>query len=106
MKGITVQELKNRISENRNTEILIDVRTEAEYNESHIVNARNIPLQEIKEAIESLRTFKTVFVQCRSGGRSAQACDTLVRAGIPAVNVEGGIIAWESAGFPTSSEVM
>jgi rhodanese-related sulfurtransferase len=39
-------------------------------------------------------------VQCRSGGRSARATDFLLQEGFQAVNMAGGILAWEEADYP------
>jgi len=40
-----------------------------------------------------------LLVICRSGGRSAMACQLI---GAQAINVEGGMLAWVTAGLPTS----
>lgn len=52
---------------------------------------------ELTEAIEDGRR---VHVMCRVGGRSAQVTQYLVRQEIDAVNIDGGMQAWEGAGRP------
>lgn len=83
---------------------LIDVRTPVEYRELHAEPARNIPLDKLDPAalIHSHNGCpqKPLYLICRSGGRSRQACDVLVKAGYTnVINVEGGTMAWESSGL-------
>ncbi len=52
--------------------IVIDVRTEEEYNTGHVVGALNIPYDEIDEHVD-LDKNKTILVYCKSGNRSGTA---------------------------------
>lgn len=83
---------------------LIDVRTPVEYREVHVPFARNVPLDRLDpEAVKRERTAPPgdpVYVVCRSGGRGQQACEALAAAGLSALNVEGGTLAWADAGLP------
>lgn len=81
---------------------LIDVRTPAEFGEVHVDFARNIPLDRLDaKEVKALAADGTVYVICRSGGRSRQACEKLSAAGLgKVVSVEGGTAACESAGLP------
>ena len=83
---------------------LLDVRTPAEFQEVHVEFARNVPLDRLDpKAIQGERTgnAEPLYVICRSGGRSKQACQTLLAAGLPqVVSVEGGTLACEAAGLP------
>jgi rhodanese-related sulfurtransferase len=84
---------------------LIDVRTPAEFQEVHVAFARNVPLdrldpQAIQRAPNS-RADAPLYVICRSGSRSKQACEKLAAAGLGnVINVEGGTLACEAAGLP------
>lgn len=60
--------------------VIIDVRTKEEFNESHLVNALNIPYNEIDESI-NIDKEVVVFVYCRSGNRSNIAKNTLQSLG-------------------------
>lgn len=60
--------------------IIVDVRTEDEYEESHLVGAINIPYDEINEYI-NLDKGKVIFVYCKSGNRSGIAFNTLTDLG-------------------------
>jgi rhodanese-related sulfurtransferase len=83
---------------------LIDVRTPAEFQEVHVPFARNVPLESLDP--EQLRAAQkrvpeaTVYLICRLGHRGEQACAKLKAAGVNAVNIEGGTLAWDAAGLP------
>ena len=76
--------------------IILDVRTEEEYNEGHIKGAILIPDYEISEKAESILTDKNelILVYCRSGRRSKLASAELVRLGYTNVKEFGGILDW------------
>jgi molybdopterin-guanine dinucleotide biosynthesis protein A len=79
-------------------EPLFDVRQPDEYEEAHAPGARLIPLGEVPDRLDEFPTDRTVYVICKSGGRSAQAVEHLRASGIDAVNVDGGTMAWIEAG--------
>lgn len=79
--------------------IMLDVRTEEEYNNGIIPSAINIDIRqeaEFMEAIQALDPSKNYYVYCRSGMRSANACEIMKDEGIPNVfNLLGGILEWK-----------
>ncbi len=88
---------------NHNDGIMVDVRSIAEFNKGHVVNAINIPLNGFAKQIQQLEKYKDkpIIVACRSGSRSAMACKMLMKAGFQDVhNLRGGMMAWQSAGLP------
>ena len=76
--------------------IILDVRTEPEYDELHICGATLIPDYEIAERagteIPDMSTL--IFVYCRSGVRSERAANTLIGMGYTNVYDIGGILSW------------
>lgn len=73
--------------------ILLDVRTEEEYSETHIEGCTNLPLQKIEMATSIISDKnKPLFVYCRSGVRSAKAVAILKKMGYTNVNDIGGIL--------------
>ena len=76
--------------------IILDVRTEEEYNEGHIAGALLLPLAEVEaRAAEVLPDkAKAVLVYCRSGRRSALAAQALTQLGYSNVYDLGGINSW------------
>jgi len=83
---------------------LIDVRSLMEFYEFHAVGALSAPLDTLnpKAIMESRGTRATepLYIICRTGGRSSQACQMFEKAGYTnVVNVDGGTLAWEKAGL-------
>lgn len=84
---------------------LIDVRTPVEFREVHLQIARNVPLDQLDpKAVMQARNGsgdEPLYVVCKSGGRSQQACEKFMRAGFAnVVNVGGGTTACVEAGLP------
>lgn len=76
--------------------ILLDVRTPQEYREGHIPESRNVPLQEIDKVDKVVQNKDVpVYVYCRSGARSRQASDALLKMGYRQVKDLGGIISYK-----------
>lgn len=80
---------------------IIDVRSPAEFESSHIPGAYNVPLDTLGEHREEIRTHleEPVVLVCRSGMRAQQAERALAEVGMSNVHVlGGGMSAWERAG--------
>lgn len=77
---------------------LVDVRQPGEYQEGHIPGARLLPLPEIEDHLDELRSTPNLIFYCRSGARS-QAAASLVQEALPSqtriLNMTGGFLAWE-----------
>ncbi|MFI6941484.1 rhodanese-like domain-containing protein [Streptomyces sp. NPDC050418] len=86
------------------SDFLVDVREDDEWQAGHAAHAMHIPISEFVarygELTEAAPQDGRVNVICRSGGRSAQVTMYLVQQGIDAVNVDGGMEAWHAAGRP------
>ena len=83
--------------------IIIDVRDDSEVTDGVIMGSKHIPLANLTTRIGELEKFKSapIIVYCRTGNRSGGACKTLTTAGFDNVNnLEGGIMAWETASLP------
>ncbi|MET8699262.1 rhodanese-like domain-containing protein [Kitasatospora sp. NPDC058032] len=81
---------------------LLDVREQDEWDAGHVDGALHIPIGEVVARIGELPDEK-LYVLCRVGGRSAQVVQYLVQNGRDAVNVDGGMYAWDGAGRPMVS---
>ena len=84
---------------------LIDVRTPVEYREVHLQIAQNIPLDQLDAAaltqVRNRLADRSLYVICRSGSRSKQACKKFLKAGFSnVVNIKGGTMACVEAGLP------
>lgn len=83
--------------------IILDVRTPEEVNGGFISGASTINFydDDFSEKINLIQKDKPIYVYCKSGGRSGQAADVLVKNGFAKVyNLKGGIMAWDNSGFP------
>jgi rhodanese-related sulfurtransferase len=77
---------------------LVDVREPDEWETGHAPTAYSLPMSQINERIGELPQDATLLIMCHSGGRSARVTEALTQAGYNAINVEGGITAWNAAG--------
>lgn len=94
MKEISVEELKSKIDNNEDFQ-LIDVRETFEYEVSNL-DGENIPLASVLLEKDKISRDKPVVVHCRSGKRSAQAIMLLEKDGYDNLsNLVGGILAWK-----------
>jgi len=92
--NITTDELKKRLRD-KNVQF-IDVRTPMEYQQYHIKQFKNIPLQRLRKECETLDRDKEVVLICRSGSRSMRAARILKGKGFTKItNVVGGINHWQ-----------
>ncbi len=79
---------------------LLDVRQPEEYREGHIPGATLIPLGSLPGKLNQLPRDREIICVCRSGNRSHSATRQLKAAGLNAVNLQGGMIAWTRHGLP------
>ena len=93
--NITAQEAK-QIMDSQEGYIILDVRTQEEYDDGHIPGAILIPNTQIEDRAEEVLTDKNqlILVYCRSGRRSKLAAEALVELGYTNIKEFGGIIDW------------
>lgn len=85
---------------------IIDLRSAEAFGRGHIVNARNVPMDELGARMEKLGRLKDkpVVTVCDAGITSSRALATLKAAGFDSVyNLKGGMNAWTQAGMPVVS---
>ena len=80
--------------------LVVDVRTQQEWDEYHIPNTTLIPLDELPNRLNELPKDKEIVVICHSGNRSKQGRDILRNAGYNAASTNGGLLAWIDKGYP------
>jgi rhodanese-related sulfurtransferase len=96
-RGIGPEEADSLV---RSGAVLLDVREHSEWEAGHAPDARHVPLGTLEGKLGALPRDRCVVVVCRSGFRSARATALLARSGFDAVNLNGGMKAWASAGLP------
>ncbi|MFI6640506.1 rhodanese-like domain-containing protein [Streptomyces sp. NPDC050504] len=88
--------------------LVLDVRENDEWAAGHVEGALHVPMSDFVarfgEVTDAVADGRTAYVMCRVGGRSAQVTQYLVQQGIDAVNIDGGMLAWDGAGRPMVSE--
>lgn len=100
--SLDVEKFDTFITQRENV-VILDVRTQEEYDEGHLSGARLINVNSSDFMAVALRTLpqdKVLAVYCRSGRRSAKAARMLVEAGWRVVNLKGGYMAWTAADKP------
>ncbi|MBN1983958.1 MAG: FAD-dependent oxidoreductase [Chitinivibrionales bacterium] len=75
----------------------IDVRSAAEYEARHLENSRNIPLEQLRGAIQTLPRDRPVVTLCATGKRSYFAARILMHNGFTPISLDGGITAFRAA---------
>lgn len=75
---------------------LVDVREVDEFESLHLEGARNLPLSQLADTYEQLDKDQIYYVICKSGMRSARACQFLAEQGYDVINVQGGMTAFEN----------
>jgi rhodanese-related sulfurtransferase len=84
--------------------VLLDVREDDEWQAGHAPEAVHVAMGQVAERVGELPAGRTVVCICRVGGRSASVAGALAGAGYDVRNVEGGMLAWELAGLPVTTD--
>jgi rhodanese-related sulfurtransferase len=101
-KSVDVATVRTRVDSN-SAPLLVDVRTPAEFESSHIPGAINLPLQRVDAHLERIVTDAggRLVLVCRSGHRARQCQEKLAAAGLAdTVVMDGGMNAWEAQSAP------
>jgi len=90
------------------TVVVVDVRSQEEYNEGHIDGVScliDVQKEDFEtKALATLPKDKTIAVYCRSGRRSKTAAGVLASNGYTVLDLDGGFLAWEKAEKPVAKE--
>lgn len=103
---LTPVEVQNLITAD-STVVILDVRTPAEFvgELGHIKGAILVPVQELDKRVGELAGYKKnhrVIAVCRSGHRSQQAVSILKASGFDAIDMAGGMNAWNGEKLPVT----
>lgn len=92
---------------NHDNAVVVDVRTESEFQSGHILNAIHIPLGAFESRMNELDKYKErpIVMSCQSGNRSGKAISILKKRGFDKIyNLTGGIMAWQNASLPLTKK--
>ena len=95
--AVTVDQLPDPLPEDL---VVLDVREPIEWQQAHVPGSLHIPLMDLPTRIGEVPADGQVLVVCAVGARSARAVQFLVQHGHDAVNLDGGLVEWQSAGRP------
>lgn len=101
--GVLAVEPTQAVKLINNDAVVIDIRSAEAFGRGHIVNAKNIPSDELDAKQDSLRQYqnKPVIVVCDAGVTSTRAVNSLRKSGFEsAYGLKGGMSAWTQAGLP------
>jgi rhodanese-related sulfurtransferase len=101
VKILTTNEATQLI--NREDAEVVDIRSQNEFKNGHIINAKNISLQELPEQFNKLRknSGKGIIFYCANGSLSLKEAQKLMRQGEEMIYcLKGGITSWKNANLP------
>jgi len=101
--GITNLEPQQAVKLINADAIVIDLRSADAFARGHIVNAKNIPLDQLEASSDKIERWKSkpIIAVCESGVSSTRAVATLRKSGIESVyGLRGGISAWTQENMP------
>ena len=75
---------------------VLDVREVEEFETLHLEGAQNLPLSQLADTYDQLDKDLLYYVICKSGVRSARACQFLAEQGYDVINVQGGMMTFEN----------
>ncbi len=87
--------------------LVLDIRDEADFKRGHVINAVNMPLNQMEKRINEISKFKNkpVIAVCETGMRSQRASKVLKKHGFETLhNLGGGMGAWTKANMPVASK--
>lgn len=101
IRAIDVAEMVTLI--NNESAVVIDVRSDAEFNNGHILNSVNVPASELTGRMNSLKSNQEHphVVVCETGNAAAKPCSQLKENGFSQVyRLAGGLAAWKDQNYP------
>ncbi len=104
--GILAVDPNSAVKLINNDALVIDLRSAESFGRGHIVNARNIPFDELSARLDKIEKYKDkpVVAVCDAGITSNRAVTTLRSSGFEsAYGLKGGMNAWSQAGLPVVS---
>nr|WP_227997875.1 rhodanese-like domain-containing protein [Nocardia australiensis] len=93
-----------RAASDARSAILLDVREVDEWQLGHAPGAIHIPMVDVPARVDELEYDVDLYVICRQGGRSIEVVKYLTHVGFDAIQVNGGMVAWQKSGRPLVAE--
>lgn len=102
MPNISMDELHGLLDGLTEKDLILDVRSPAEFQEGHIEGAQNTPHEDVEAIIEDLKFYDNVYIHCKMGGRAKMAATVLSNSGLDNIVCvgDGGMQRWTEMGWP------
>ena len=102
MDIISIDELHDKVEGMGDSDLVLDVRSAEEFSSGHIKGARNEGHESVASIADELKSYGTVYVHCKMGGRAKMASETLKGAGLTNIVCvgNGGMERWRQMGWP------
>jgi len=101
--GIPVVDVDRLDEAIRSGAMVLDVRTDDEVLEARVPGVVHVPLDQLEVRLGEVPEADPLYVICRSGARSLNACVLLAGRGRSVANVDGGTLAWIESGRPVET---
>jgi rhodanese-related sulfurtransferase len=103
MEIISIDELHDKVAGMGDNDLILDVRSAEEFSSGHINGARNEGHETVSGIADELKSYGTVYVHCKMGGRAKMASEALESSGLTNVVCvgNGGMERWGQMGWPT-----
>ncbi len=96
LSRLGIKQLSPKEVDEKKGMVLLDVRTNKEYEQGHIPGAVHIPLTDLGDKIKKLKKDREIVVFCQNGNRSIWAIKRLLGMGYKNLyNLKGGYSAWK-----------
>ncbi|HXH29935.1 MAG TPA: rhodanese-like domain-containing protein [Bacteriovoracaceae bacterium] len=101
-KLMTLIDLHQSLGKLGSKDVILDVRRPEEFQQGHIENALNIPVDQVASHAEDLKKYENIYIHCKLGGRAKMAYEALQAAGLTNLICisDAGMDAWVTHGFP------
>ena len=102
MEHISMDQLHELMPNLGDNDLILDVRSVAEFNEGHIKGAKNTPHDQVARIADELSIRDKVYVHCKMGGRAQAAAKDLEESGLTNIICvsKDGMQRWEDMGWP------
>ncbi|KIY21753.1 rhodanese-like domain-containing protein [Mesobacillus subterraneus] len=101
LENLSPQDISEKWNESPKP-VILDVRTQMEYQSGHIEGAKSFPWGQEKEVASQYSADTPLILICKTGHRSQAAANTLLKLGFKKLShLEGGMDRWKKEGFPT-----
>ena len=105
MESMPLQDFFKIHSTLNEDEIILDVRTPAEFQEGHIPGSKNINHEDVTQHLDELKQYKKIYIFCRRGGRAQVATSMLAQHGLTNMICipDAGMDVWREHGYPVEN---